>query len=41
MKIPELPFSSLVEPAPNESFHTFFVGKPNDRFMFLHSTERD
>ena len=35
MKIPELPFSSLVEPAPNESFHTFFVGKPNDRFIVL------
>ena len=35
LKIPELPFSSLVEPAPNESFHTFFVGKPNDRFIVL------
>ena len=35
MKIPELPFSSLVEPAPNESFHTFFVGKQNDRIIVL------
>ena len=35
MKIPELPFSSVVEPAPNESFHTFFVGKSNDRFIVL------
>ena len=34
-KIPELPFSSLVEPAKNEAFHTFFVGKPTDRIIVL------
>ena len=34
-RVSGLPFSSLVEPTPNESFHTFFVGKENDKFIVV------
>ena len=36
-KVQEVPFSSLVEPKKNERFHSFLIGKDNQRFAVVTS----